>query len=181
VAAGVNINLNSDTWAADDVKLDAGQDIQGYGRVAGAGDLDAVAGQDIVLREDIDVAGNLTGDAGRDILFNATSGNTYAGSTLLLEATAMDVSIYGDAESAGDMVSNTGDIDIYSSDDTTHLSGDYVEAVCHFRRVMIMCCVARVLAMGPLRTAGRGCWRTRWSLHLFSRRLARGFWMLLRF
>ncbi len=104
VSAGVDLNLHNNTWAADEVVLDAGQDVvlAADKTLTGDGDLTVMADENIIL-------GEL--DHGGDVI---------AGGDLILDA-GDDIYAYGKLITTD---GSEGDIHLYSSDSTTHLFGD---------------------------------------------------------
>ena len=115
VNAAVDILLNNNTWAADGVSLTAGQDV-----IVGV-----ETDPDIYTPTTLTGEGVLAVEADRDVVLG---GNVEAGGDLYLIADADGVD-GGDMTAFGNLVSTGGSIEIYSSDSTTYLYGDYVEAI----------------------------------------------------
>ena len=129
VTAGGDISLHNNTWAGPGtIHLDAGDDIEAYGTITGAGSLDVEADDNIRLRKDVDIAGSFTGLAGNDMIFNANGGNVEAGNVIDLVANrdiisnnnmksggsmnleaGRDIIIKGNTTSGGNMTMNAGD------------------------------------------------------------------------
>ena len=93
-----NLDLNGPVTVADDKALMAGGDLHATAALSGLGDLNVEA-DNITLDDDVSAAGNL--------ILNA----------------ADDVEVDGSITTT-----NGGNIDIYSSNNTTYLGGDWVEA-----------------------------------------------------
>jgi filamentous hemagglutinin family protein len=114
VSAGEDILLHDDTWVNSNRKFAAGQDvIVGNGTADGTtldshGALTVEAGRDITLGGDVQVSADEAGD-------------------LVLWADKDDVG-GGDMTAYGTIHNPGGSIDIYASDSTIYLSGDWVEA-----------------------------------------------------
>jgi filamentous hemagglutinin family protein len=102
LTAGIDITLHSDTIANDGVTLHAGQDVTALGMLAGKGALTVEAGRQIGLVGDVEAsvltAGDLILNAGDDVI------------------------------ALGNITVHDGSLDIYSSESTTYLGGDWVEA-----------------------------------------------------
>lgn len=130
VTAAVDIIMNNNTWTADGIKLDAGNDVQGYGTLTGAGDLDIDAGHDIKLRKNVNITGNLDGLAGNDIIINDTSGGLSVGGDLDLEAgddirlkRNVYVSRTMDLKTTGAKPNDSSDIELNKKSGTTESVG----------------------------------------------------------
>ncbi len=100
VTAGADIILHNNTEADGGIKLDAGQDaVLADGKTLnGLGDLTVKAGHDVILGGDVTTVKDMTLNAGNDMIAKSN------------------------------LTSTNGSIDIYSSDSTTYLGGDWVEA-----------------------------------------------------
>ena len=130
VTAAVDIIMNNNTWTADGIKLDAGNDVQGHGTLTGAGDLDIDAGHDIKLRKNVNITGNLDGLAGNDIIINDTSGGLSVGGDLDLEAgddirlkRNVYVSRTMDLKTTGAKPNDSSDIELNKKSGTTESVG----------------------------------------------------------
>ncbi|MHC4499544.1 MAG: hypothetical protein ACYS21_10580, partial [Planctomycetota bacterium] len=115
VSAGGDILLRDDTWVQYSRKLDAGDDVvlAGGEQIQANGSLNIVAGDDILLGVD-DVDNHWSNPQ------NGSAGDVFANGDLTLDAVD-DVYAHGN-------LTATGDITISSSDSTTHLLGNLVEA-----------------------------------------------------
>ncbi|MCK4782270.1 MAG: filamentous hemagglutinin N-terminal domain-containing protein, partial [Desulfobacteraceae bacterium] len=125
VNARQDILLNNNTWAADGVVIDAGRDVKvGW---------DAV--HEVDLPKTLTGEGALTVEADRHITLggDVKAGTVVAGN-LMLKADAESIDTppgdnIGNMTAKGDVINENGNIDIYSSDDTTFLGGSLVRAV----------------------------------------------------
>jgi len=141
IDAGSDIELNrssGDTSSESTITLDAGDDVtigkpfSGEGNVTANGKMDIFAGSD--SDDSVKVFGKLTTTNGGNI--HVTAGDdiilygTFNGPDF--ESAQADGDLTLDAEDdvdvLGDLISNNGSIDIYSSDDTTYLGGDVYAA-----------------------------------------------------
>jgi len=141
--AGSDIELNGDsgnTSSDSTITLNAGDNItigrpfSGEGNVTANGNMDIIAGTDaddtvkVLGKLTTTNGGNINVQAGGDIKLYGTFNDSMfesaqADGDLILDAE-------GDVDVLGDLISNTGNIEIYSSDedDTTYLGGDRVQA-----------------------------------------------------
>jgi filamentous hemagglutinin family protein len=104
VVAGVDIRLRNNTVADDEVMLDASQDVilEFTKTLSGEGALTVEAGRDIKLGGDVEASVLTAGD-------------------LILDAG-------GDMIALGNITVHDGSLNVHSSDSTTYLGGDWVEA-----------------------------------------------------
>ncbi len=119
VDADRDIWLNNNTWAADGVTLDAGQDVRvGYSE-----------NLDLYQPKTLTGEGDLTVEADRHItLGGAVAVSDSFGGDLVLRADA-DIDDDGDMTAYGTIDNPGGSIDIYSSDSTTELYDDVTASV----------------------------------------------------
>jgi filamentous hemagglutinin family protein len=123
IEAGRDIWLNNNTWAADDLSLQAGEDV----RIGWQGDQspwDPASGY--YAPKTLTGAGALTIEADRHITLG---GDVEIEDNVILWADKDDGGDPGgDMTALGNITSNSGNIDIYASDSTIILTGDKVEA-----------------------------------------------------
>jgi len=137
--AGNNIEFGGHAYSADTMNLDAGNNIKADKSVKTGGKLNAEADWNIEIAGDVESTDNMNLDAGNKIEISnkITSGGkltALADNKIIFHRWAhseddMKLDAGDDVYAHGDLISNNGSVEIYSSDDTTYLGGDVFAAV----------------------------------------------------